>query len=35
LRDNKRSLVTGAMQRPQRWHGELGRAGENDLQEGA
>jgi len=27
--------VTGGVERAQRWHSELGRAGENNLQEGA
>jgi hypothetical protein len=35
LRDNELDLMTGLVQRLQRRHGELGRTGENDLQESA
>jgi len=35
LRDHELDLMTGLLQRLKRRHGELGRAGENDLQESA
>jgi hypothetical protein len=35
LRDHQLDLVPCLMQRFERWHGELGRAGEDDLQESA
>jgi hypothetical protein len=35
LRDHQLDFVPGFMQRSERWHGELGRAGEDDLQESA
>jgi len=34
LRDYQLNLVPGLMQRSQRGHGESGRAGEDNLQEG-
>jgi hypothetical protein len=35
LRDHQPDFVPGFMQRLERGYGELGRAGEDDLQEGA
>jgi hypothetical protein len=35
LRDHQLDLVTGLMQSLERRHGELGRTGEDDLQESA
>jgi hypothetical protein len=35
LSDDELDLMPGGNQRSQRWHGELGRAGEDDLQESA
>jgi hypothetical protein len=34
LRDHELDLMSGLMQRSQRGHGERGRAGEDNLQEG-